>query len=308
MPLETSPLLFGVELEQLPDNCSSSECDDCYGSGEMTVECEYGHEHEVACDSCNGRGHFDSDNEGAPDHAIDIMRNLGLTTHSYMHCYHCDCEECAPFRREPLLAAQEDGTVGIEWVSRAMRSPRHLERIIEGHEAVMQGTGWTPDGYESAGNHIHVGIPKDVRNSDTAQSAYLLAAALVVNKEWERLADGGCGRLRGYNSKGVINHNNAWPYNGSYIVQKRGGATFEYRMWNTPSDPWRIAAHAGLSMAMTLWALEKAMTLAPDGLIQPNTAITVAEQVSLFDITDQWLPTNWVRRDQIIELVTTSGQ
>lgn len=314
MPIERPPLMFGVELEQLPEG-SYGDCYACDGSGETYVESEYGHEHTVDCDECNGRGTFEDEGDGTPEIALHTMRQLGLTTHTYIHEYHCDCRECEPFRRDPLLAAQTDCTVGIEWVSRAMRSPSNLLRIIEGHEAVMDATGWKPDGYETAGNHIHIGIPRDLRATQLATEVWGLAVAVIVQTEWDEIANGGCqsGRVRRYNNKGQMvqrrdgdHYGQEKGYTGSFIAQKRGGATFEYRLWNTPRDQWRIAAHAGLSMAITRWALHHA-EMHPDVVRTPLECLDYVADISLSNIAEQWLPTNWPHYGATIELASTGS-
>lgn len=317
MPIERPPLMFGVELEQLPEGSygSPQDCYDCDGSGETIVECDYGHEHTVDCDACHGRGTFEGEGDDTPGIALSTMQRLGLTTHDHLHEYHCDCEDCAPFRSEPLLAAQTDCTVGIEWVSRAMRSPHNLLRIIEGHEAVMDATGWQPDGYETAGNHIHVGIPRDLRDTPLATEAWGLAAAVIVQTEWDEIANGGCfsGQVRGYNGKGQMvqradgdYHLPSKGYSGSYIARKKGGATFEYRLWNTPRDAWRIAAHAGLSMAITRWALHHA-EMHPEVERTPVECLDYAADISLFNIAEQWLPIDWPHYGATIELASAGS-
>lgn len=326
MGTDTSALMFGVELEQFPacEGSSREECWSCEGIGRVDVTCEYDHEHNVECDECEGRGYFGSD-EGSDTEwvgqSIQVMRQHGLTNYAEMHGYHCGCDKCRPFRSAPLLIAQEDGTVGIEWISRAMRSPLNLNKIVLGHEAVMEETGWRPSGYDTCGNHVHIGVPFD--NEDPIRGlAFTFAGALIVAKEWEELADGGCGRVRPYNCKGEFSLTGSikgpWgyradrdryvppPYQGSFLASKNSGRTFEFRMWNTPATAWRIAAHAALSMAMTRWAIWSAE--GADENVTLQHVMDIAQATSLLTVAEEFIPERWPHRHETLALVAASHQ
>lgn len=337
MSLDTSELMFGVELEQFPSYDAEQEevCADCDGSGGYQEEeaCDWDeqgnpigyHEQWYDCDNCYGSGYvtvYGSGSYEAQD-AIRVMRKLGLTTHRDMHDYHCSCSDCAPFRTTPLLAAQEDCTVGIEWVSRAMRSPKNLERIVEGHEEVMHSTGWRPNGYDTCGNHIHVGLPRELRPGPgdayeyhdrvppITRLAYNFIGAVLVEKDWNVLAAGGCRQIRPYNDKGYMHGGGVKTrevYSGTWIDQKKLGKTFEFRLWNTPKDAWRIIAHAGMSMALTRWGIARAEATIDDNAHELSHLIAEAKSLSLLDTIEEWLPGRWPRRDEVLALVESTNQ
>lgn len=333
MALDTSELMFGVELEQFPSCDREDEeetCDTCGGEGGYEQE-EFEYDENgveidcrvewTECDECDGRGYFYREaygNNDDPDTALRVMRRLRLTTHDYLHPYHCDCNACAPFRSTPLLAAQEDCTVGIEWVSRAMRSPNNLNRIVEGHAEVMMQTRWRPDGYDTCGNHIHIGLPRAMRNASNAPDLTRLAlnfiGAVLVEKDWESLADGGCRHgIRPYNVKGGIigrdsRQKTETAYNGTWLDLKKFGRTFEFRLWNTPRDEWRIIAHAGMSMALTRWGIARAEATIDDENHKLPDIVAEAKEMSLLAAIDEWLPARWPQRDETLALVQLSGQ
>jgi hypothetical protein len=177
-----------------------------------------------------------------------------------MHNYHCRCGTCSPTRSWPLMTAQEDGTVGVEFVSRIIDvscwdvEAVHVNAWVAMMNAHKSDGGWMPDGDTSCGNHVHVSSSgmDDGRTfgwgEATKRLAYRHINAMYAVFDWTDVADGGCGRIRGYNSKPGTKGGS-----GSYL-NDRGYGTFEHRLWNTPAIPERLYAHIGLSIAIQRWA------------------------------------------------------
>ena len=247
----------GVELEML----GQCQC-------EREVDCECG----SPC--CSGSYTTEDDGVQGLDSLLYVMDHAGLIEERDMCCYHCTCRSCK-YDRDPansyFLAVQEDPTVGVEFVSRILntRLNEHhmdeLDKVVAAVREFYTYGEWEPDGHESAGNHIHVswhgndnGGP-EFRPRTRRQAAALINAAYAAF-EWHRVADGGCGRIRSYNSKPGPNTQSKigdgeaddCGFHGSWTTQK--SQTFEHRLWNTPVLPERIYDHVGISLALTRWA------------------------------------------------------
>lgn len=246
---------FGFELEMLDEGDQGGEvwvnCDACNGTGE--VECgECGHCSE--CGDCEGEG--GSYREGASDRVETV---LGLASASIGHrtdlcCYHCRCRQCDPRRSAPFMTAQEDCTVGVEFITKIcdVNDTTDIDQIAE----VVRWYGqvlpfWRPDGRKCAGNHVHVSC----RGADDGEVYFTprrrgMASQLIRSVygawDWEEAAGGGCGRVRGYNSKPYS------PHDGSWLSERT--ETFEHRLWNTPAEPERIFGHVAASIAVQRWA------------------------------------------------------
>lgn len=200
----------------------------------------------------------------------------GLCQADRIHHYHCghddegDCSTCDPRRDEyqsnaRLFAAQHDSSCGIEFVSHILdiTDPDDLTKMaawIDYVESWKDRGEWMPDGVTSNGNHIHVsscgGRDRDEDSSlfddDVRRQAMTIASWAYVAYDWRRVADGGCGQLRGYNRRPTS------AYDGYTWLNDRGYGTWEHRLWNTPRDPERLWASTGISVALTRWAFSRA--------------------------------------------------
>lgn len=181
----------------------------------------------------------------------------GLTASPTRHPYHCHCDTCAPLRPGPTMCAQADSSVYIEFVSRILDTntldPAEVNAWIELMEEWKADGGWMPDGVVSNGNHVHVSKSGQDSGGDAftyneQSAAHRNIVTLYAVFDWTHVADGGCGQIRGYNTKPIPG-----DYEGSWLSD-RGYGTMEHRLWNTPRDPQRLWAHLGLSIALTRWA------------------------------------------------------
>jgi hypothetical protein len=194
--------------------------------------------------------------EGELGEGVEQLCNLaygrklvGLTD---LHGYHCDCHQCSHERERPLMAVQEDGSVGVEFVSRICDATDDdtIEEIAEWVDMMKGWRGWMPDGYTNCGNHIHISASGDAHRqftNDQKDRAYRHIDALYAVFDWRHVADGGCGRIRDYNCKPGRGGG------GSWLSRSDGYGTFEHRLWNTPRTPERLWAHIGISLALTRW-------------------------------------------------------
>lgn len=201
---------------------------------------------------------------------LEALRRADLTDLDGPHGYHCRCDEkCAPTRSGPHFTAQNDSTVGIEFISRILKAGTAdadvVEQLISAYEIGMRWTEFVPQSGASHGNHIHVSNSgmDDGKSPpfkfDTQQQVRHLLDTVMVYGNFEEIADGGVGRLRGYNArpnKPAGDRVFAQWESGSWIGN-RGYGTMEFRLWNTPSEPRRIAAHIGMSIALTRWAFKQ---------------------------------------------------
>lgn len=221
---------------------------------------------------------FDDDNDEAlADNTEAYIRRaarLGLCS-PRLHGYHCDCDECAYQRGSdsPLMATQTDCTVGVEHVSRILNvnDTVDLDQLGQWIDFLQQWKddgGWMPEGTTTCGNHIHVERPDVTVESRRPNLASAIVNAPYAAFDWDHVADGGCGRIRPYNSKPNPNRSvyNDDAYNhGSWFCRKYpdsgSGGTWEHRLWNSPSDPQRMWVHVGLSVAITRWAADAAQAL-----------------------------------------------
>lgn len=238
---------FGIELECLDrgDDDSDSYC--CY--------------------DCNGpRDEWSGGGSGNVATYVAAFVEHGLidAVDNDQHPYHCSCGRCCYTREFPHFTAQEDCTVGVEFVSRILHSDTDdgiVDAACKAHDAAMRATGWRPDGYGSYGNHIHISR----RGTDNGHAAFrggtlnqmqALVTATFAAGRWDRVAHGGCGTLRTYNGsqpgKRPTSTVAELDVYTSWLSQR--SATMEFRIWNTPSDAERIKAHVGLSLALWRWA------------------------------------------------------
>jgi len=192
--------------------------------------------------------------------AIDVFVDAGLTNHDHLHPYHCGCSECTYSRTSPgsLLAAQTDPTVGAEFITKIMSNRSNsdmtqMRALKRAYGDVLIATGWTPDGVQNAGNHIHVGWPTGTTPTAQAQARSLLNGMFSAERDlWqETIATGGAPHMRSYNSSPRIRYDD---WEGGWLGGNPG--TIELRVWNTPADPNRLLVHPALSVAMVHWALE----------------------------------------------------
>jgi len=227
-------LNFGIELEMLP-----SQEDYDYDDGDDSAACR----------------------------AIDMMYDEGLVGVAEQHEYHCRCDGCAYDRSGSLFAAQEDGTVGVEFVSRILSTGSNsdmaeLLRLRDFYPSLLRGIGWRPDGYFGAGNHIHVSHPLIDGSGpvDRAMaSAYMNAMMASDLDAWRHIADGGCGNLRGYNGQGTRPDafpSYAWEVSSSWVRLR--AHTIEVRVWNTPAEADRLLVHPAISVGLIHWAFREA--------------------------------------------------
>ncbi len=270
---------FGIELEMLPPTPDEDDryCDSCDGDGYLSNEVEdfdeetgrytYRTEDEP-CDNCGGSGRVGEDTNYLGDTAVGVFREFDLTRHRELHSYHCNCGDCSYRRGQDsgVFAAQEDCTVGVEFVSRILSTGDQdvFDRLEEAVPAVWRATQWQPDGYESCGNHIHVGFAgADGQQRflwDTVRAADGTLRALIgmFPDGFEHLASAGLGMMRSYNGsprKTLKGYDGRIDGNGSLLRLRE--QTMEFRLWNTPRDAERIAFHVNASLAMTRWAFAR---------------------------------------------------
>lgn len=242
---------FGFEFEFF-----ASDDDD-----EVTDDDVWSDDHSSCnCDECLRDRRTDAERErphGEVSELIMLAHEAKMIRDPYRHAYHCQCDGCSHNRTDFLLTAQEDCSCGVEFVSHILDLSDFDDKATEiaGWVDLMQrwkdGGGWMPDGHVSNGNHVHVSSRGDIGAAFTTrerQLAYTHINALYAAFDWTDVADGGCGRIRGYNHKP-----NA-TYGGGSWLSDRGYGTFEHRLWNTPAKPGRLWAHIGLSVAITRWA------------------------------------------------------
>jgi hypothetical protein len=193
-----------------------------------------------------------------------------------------------------LMAAQNDSTVGMEWVSRVLtvdEMPSLIDRLEHGIDRVWDATGWVPDGRDNVGNHIHVGVDGGgglgfrrltISNAQRYASAFLAQLGELFDR---RLGNGGAPRIRSYNGtadKGCVDGPGGPA--GSWLRWNDRYGTFEYRLWNTPADPRRERYHIAMSVAITRWAFRQAIDLRySDGEIK-------ADYRKIFDHWDSNVP------------------
>lgn len=238
---------FGIELEVLSTDDQGGRdwcCEDCDGDIDDWED--------------DQGGSYNQELYMAAFNRFDLFNRDGV------HEYHCACRRCAYDRSSPDFTAQTDPTVGMEWVSRILSSTRDVdvvERVVKAHRRGMNDTGWVPDGYDNNGNHIHVcRLGTDDGKSGrfamgTMMQAKGLISSLLSTGDWEPVADGGCGRLRGYNGTQCKDESTLVlrdSSDGDWLGMS--AATMEFRLWNTPSAASRIKAHVGLSIGILRWA------------------------------------------------------
>lgn len=208
---------------------------------------------------------------------FEALADAGLIRSSGSQCpYHCDCDDC-DYSRDPWssawLAFQQDGTVGAEFVTRITRidtERRHLDQMslmVETLAGYYRTPGaWKPDGYEAAGEHVHVSSSGDdngkgVRfHRQTRHQMAALIGATYAAFDWNEAGSGGCGsrQIRHYNKKPSDSNTDkiadgyGYGFTGSWGGLKDG--TFEHRLWNMPAEPERIFGHVGMSVAMVRWS------------------------------------------------------
>lgn len=206
---------------------------------------------------------------GGPMDLINRAYSNGLIAENNRHSYHCDCDSCDYRRDDPLMTAQSDCTVAVEFVSRIIdlnnfdQAALDIQRWVEMMEYWDEDGGWMPDGSTSCGNHVHVSADGDENEgvwhgTTVRRNAHDHVNALYAAFDWVDIADGGCGKIRGYNSKpGRTNE-----YGGNWLSD-RGYGTFEHRLWNTPREPRRLWAHIGISLGLQRWGFNIAQNM-PD--------------------------------------------
>ncbi len=204
---------------------------------------------------------------------LRTFRDARLTNATEAHVYHCECENCEHGRDHNPFTAQNDSTVGIEFISRILTagdvdSINIVKRVIDAYRTGCEVTGFVAQSGASHGNHIHVsnsglddGGGSEFRSTTKKQVRHLLDT-IMCRGNWPEIADGLVGRLRDFNSRpskgdadGALTSHTGYE-SGTWIADK-GYGTLEYRLWNTPRVPERIGAHVGMSVALTRWAFKQ---------------------------------------------------
>lgn len=239
------------------------------------MEWTFGYEYEVAG---NGRA------------VLDVLYNACHVSMSYLHEYHCRCDECEPDnygpRGEWYWSAQEDCTVSAEFVSKILTwgtpTAERAFQIME-RAAVTAGADLSGD----SGMHVHVGKPptEAVLRDDDGEGRPL-AFTTRQRTTWELvrlfvryqddlrdIAAGFRGEVRGYNHPLRVRDQRFWstdlsgppdaasPHgqaatnalrhvDGSWFSNSHG-ATYEFRLWNTSKAAWRQRLAVAYSVAMT---------------------------------------------------------
>lgn len=195
--------------------------------------------------------------------ALAAFQTAGLCNHTRLHSYHCRCEECQYDRPNgSLLAAQQDTTVGAEFITRILstrnnRDTQEMRRLQHVYSDVLEASGWYPDGDDPNGNHIHVGWPENTDHVTRACAASLIQGLWHAERSaWEQnIAAGGCHRVRDYNEFPTVDgYGSGADWYGSWLGTRT--ATVEFRLWNTPLEPDRLLVHPALSVALLHWALD----------------------------------------------------
>lgn len=248
---------FGFEYEMLPRSMrnrgymTGSESEPEYCDGDW-----YDDVNDCGCPYCAPEG--GSNSPGDSGDLITRFHRANLIASTDQHDYHCDCSTCDYEREDPLMVAQTDSTVAVEFVSRIidLRDDdfrEDVKRLVRVMERWKDDGHWMPDGYEDCGNHVHVSHQGDDDFWGSRRDSMSLARrvernikAIFAVFDWNQVADGGCGRIRSYNTK--PRKDNGY---GSWLSLREN--TFEHRLWNTPHDPQRLWAHLGLSVALTRW-------------------------------------------------------
>lgn len=272
---------FGFEYEMLPndhrDTFNNDDMNDAVDDhmDDWRQERDNDEDREFCCDECEENA-FDEEHArfireyrrhhgtrgstlvGGPNDLIHRAYANDLIAENARHSYHCDCDSCDYRRSGPLMTAQSDCTVGVEFVSRIIdlnefdHPARDIQTWVEMMENWDEDGGWMPDGHTSCGNHVHVSSDGDDRacwaESPLRQRAYNNINSLYAAFDWTNIADGGCGAIRGYNSKPQRSDR----YGGNWLSD-RGYGTFEHRLWNTPREPQRLWAHIGISIGLQRW-------------------------------------------------------
>lgn len=229
---------FGIELEM---------CDPVEAGG--TVDCYCGN------NCCSGSYEDEEGDFGEIDLVVSAMNSAGLVgrarSHYDLHEYHCNCDLCDHNRVQPWLTAQQDCTVGVEFVSRITRVDEwelvtRLEAAVD--EAYVYA--YLPSTQSPWGNHVHV----DMTVCGRSNGVTLWSSALFASEawDWERLSAGGRSANRGYNPKPDKG------YTGRWVAQRE--TTVEYRLWNTPSRGKYVGFHVAASLAIARWAWVMAKT------------------------------------------------
>lgn len=213
---------------------------------------------------------------GGPRDLINRAHANNLINDPQRHSYHCDCGDCDYTRDAPLMTAQNDCTVGVEFVSRIIdldnfdQAARDIDSWVQMMQHWAEDGHWMPDGRATCGNHVHVSADGDLagrwEDSELRQRAFHNINAIYAAFDWIDIADGGCGSIRGYNQKPQRDHD----YGGSWLSD-RGYGTFEHRLWNTPRDPQRLWAHLGISIGLQRWGFNIAQNM-PEASLWTTTA------------------------------------
>lgn len=230
-----------------PDHCNCN-CEQCLDSRREEYEDDTRRDLQ--------RQGYSNDRPGRSDDVEGLVRTAydhGLIADDYLHSYHCHCGTCSPTRGDVLLTAQEDCSVGVEFVSRILdlddfdRTATEIGDWVRIMNKWKDDGNWMPDGHWGCGNHVHVEANLPGVDDDVRSRAFSHINALYAVFDWEAVADGGCGRVRRYNDKPSSHYSGNW-------LSDRGYGTFEHRLWNTPADPDRLWAHLGISIALNRWA------------------------------------------------------
>lgn len=233
---------FGIEYEMFPRHYN--------GNWESSDWC---------CEECDGP-RVPVSATGKVAEYIARASAAGLA-HNHVHEYHCNCTQCRYDRPGPLMATQADNSVAVEMVSRILdvRNTTDMDEVAQWVAFVESWKAdghWMPDGVTNCGNHIHVGRRNTTGTIVLGDPGINFIQAAYAAYNWEGVADGGCGKIRGYNSKPRLY---AQTYTSSYFSGSWMSArehTVEHRLWNTPRDPERVWAHLGLSIALTRWGVQ----------------------------------------------------
>lgn len=272
---------FGFEYEMLrqghQDEYGNDELQEALSDHMETWLEEYQDRDDYCCDECESaadaeerrsfireyqrtHGYQQTSPSGGPQDLMQRAYGLDLISDPSAHSYHCDCGDCDYSREGPLMTAQNDCTCGVEFVSRIIdlldfdNAKADIAAWVEMMNGWKDDGHWMPDGHYANGNHVHVSSDGDDQvdgawnGTPTRQKAYAHINAVYAAFDWTGIADGGCGSIRGYNSKPTLDRRQ-----GNWLSD-RGYGTFEHRLWNTPAVPERLWAHLGISVGIQRWA------------------------------------------------------
>lgn len=197
---------------------------------------------------------FELEVSDGANNTLAYLREFGLTQHTRLHAYHCNCSQCEPTDEGWLFKAQQDCTADGEFISRILDfgSP-DADRAIDGLSRALLLAGAKTDG--NVGNHVHVSH----QGMDAPAKNRLNRLFARYETELFEIAAASHEAMRTYNGRQEVP-----TFNDEFWTAPRSGRnrnqqghritwkdpTVEFRLWDSTKAAWRIRTHVGLSVAM----------------------------------------------------------